>query len=112
MALFFDQEWFDERLAATGSTREDLGRLLGLSVIEVAELWKDQRELRGNDVQAIARFLNVAPGEVSRRAGVSTPVPEEQGELQRRLEAIEARLEQLERSVSQIGTILLRGDLK
>jgi transcriptional regulator with XRE-family HTH domain len=101
MALFFDQEWFDARLAAMGSTREDLGRLLHLTADEVGELWKDQRELRATDVLLISRFLNVGPSEVALRAGVSTPVPRDQESVAARLDLLERRLEQVERLLAQ-----------
>src|SRR5690242_5196814 len=45
MALFFDTEWFDARLAAAHLSRADVARALGLSQGEVDEVWKDQREL-------------------------------------------------------------------
>lgn len=112
MALFFDQPWFDACLAATGSTRDDIARLLSISREQVDELWKDQRELSARDVVLLARFLNVEPEIVAHRAGVSTPVPkrEQRSEdpiqnLTARIEALEeqlavlqARLEKLERS--------------
>jgi len=112
MALFFDQAWFDDRLAATGSTRTDLARLLRLSDEQIAEVWKDQRELGAGDVAAIARFLNVTAAEVGLRAGVSTPVPQvgvTQDELVSRLEG---RVAALERQVGDILGRLARSGLK
>ncbi len=96
MALFFDQEWFDQRLAATGSTRDDVARLLSLSSGQVDELWKDQRELSADNVTLLARFLNVAPEVVANRAGVSTPVPKRESLSGDEVQALRARVESLE----------------
>ena len=97
MALFFDQAWFDALLKQRGSTREDIARLLQLTAEQIAELWKDQRELRAPEVLAIARFLNVSAAEVATRAGVSTPVPAEPSEVTARLDDMNERLQRLER---------------
>jgi len=112
MALFFDQAWFDARLAATGSTRADLARLLKLSDEQVGEVWKDQRELRAGDVAAIARFLNVTAGEVALRAGVSTPVPAAALSRDDHVAGLEKRVEQLERQLGDILVLLARNGLK
>ena len=59
MALFFDSSWFDARLAETGLTHADLAAALGLTPHQLAELWKDQRELSANDVRlpSVARAI-------------------------------------------------------
>lgn len=93
MALFFDQAWFDRELAQRHLTRDTLGAMLGLSSEEVAEVWKDQRELKAADVAVIAALLNVAPETVANRAGISTPVPKADGGVEARLAAIEAKLD-------------------
>jgi transcriptional regulator with XRE-family HTH domain len=112
MALFFDQAWFDARLAATGSTRADLARLLQLSDEQVGEVWKDQRELRAGDVAVIARFLNVPPAEVALRAGVSTPVPAPASSHDHHVAGLEQRVDDLERQVGDILGLLARNGLK
>ena len=106
MALFFDQAWFDARLAALGASREDIARLLKLSSEQVAELWKDQRELRAAEVQALAQYLKVAVAEVANRAGVSTPVPEPAA-LDQRLEEMNERLTRIERMIVELKTLVL-----
>lgn len=106
MALFFDQEWFDARLALTGSTREDLGRLLRLSTMDVSELWKDQRELSAADVLSISRFLNASVEEVARRAGVSTPVPQSADLVDERLAKVEIRLDRIEQAITDLLSAL------
>ncbi len=96
MALFFDQAWFDAELAQRHLTRETLGAMLGLGAVEIAEVWKDQRELKAADVAVIAALLNVPPEMVAGRAGISTPVPKAapaRDDLEARLVAIEAKLD-------------------
>ena len=93
MALFFDSDWSDARLAAVGLARADVADALGLGPNEIDELWKDQRELSVQDVRVLAGLLGVPGSQVAQRAGVSTPVPREEGtEPDRRLERIEAAL--------------------
>lgn len=75
MALFFDQEWFDERLKVTGRTRDDVAATLGLSRQDVDEIWKDQREVTPNQVAMLARLLEAPATEIVNRAGVATPTP-------------------------------------
>ena len=73
MALFFDAEWFDAKIASRETTRQELADHLGITLGELGELWKDQRELKSHEVLAIARFLGSTVQEIADRAGVSTP---------------------------------------
>jgi transcriptional regulator with XRE-family HTH domain len=93
MALFFDSDWFDAQLAKAGLTRADAAQALGLNDIQLAELWKDQRELRARDVRILAALLAVTPEEVATRAGVSTPIPRPDGrDLETRVTRVEVEL--------------------
>jgi transcriptional regulator with XRE-family HTH domain len=107
MALFFDQAWFDAKLKERGATREDVARLLKLSGEQIAEMWKDQRELHAAEVSALARFLNTAVGEVAERAGVSTPVPVEASDVGQRLDEMSDRLTRIERMIVELKTLIL-----
>lgn len=104
MALFFDAEWFDARLAAGYLTRADLARALGISDAEIAEIWKDQRELSARDVVTIAVLLGVAPEDVAQHAGVSTPVP--RASDTNALADIVRRLERVEHMLIELKTLL------
>lgn len=111
MALFFDANWFDAKLASAGLSRAQLAVALGLSETQIAEIWKDQRELSAREVATLASLLNAAPEEIAARAGVSTPVPakspkdlESFGEA---LADLAARLERLERAMVEIKSLLL-----
>jgi len=100
MALFFDQDWFNARLAERGLSRTVLAAAAGMSEAELALVWKDQRELSAKEVAAIAELLGVTGPEAANRAGISTPVPGRDplsriAELERRVAALEAELARL-----------------
>lgn len=102
MALFFDQDWFDAQLKTRGLSRDDAARALGLSPSEIAEIWKDQRELMARDVLALARLLGASPADVADRAGVSTPVPEDGPEADASSAAMLAKLDELAERVGRV----------
>lgn len=102
MALFFDAPWFDEKLSERGLSREVMAAVAGLSASELAEVFKDQREVSAGQVAAFAELLGVTPAEVADRAGISTPTPGASPEariadLERRVAALEAELKKLQR---------------
>jgi len=101
MALFFDGAWFDERLASLGLSRATLAAALGLSEQELAEVWKDQRELSARDVAMLASLLGTTPEDIALRAGVSTPVPRV-ASSDPALKAIEERLARVEAMLEEI----------
>jgi len=118
MALFFDKDWFDAALARAGLGRGDLARALGLSEHEIAEVWKDQRELSARNVAVIAALLGAPAAEVADRAGVSTPVPRAlpadpaalAETLVETLAEFAERLARVERTLGEVKALLL--DLK
>ena len=71
MGLFFDQDWFDERLKAAGLSRAKMAQAAGMTADEVEMVFRDQRELEGFEVQAIARVLRADPREVASRSGAT-----------------------------------------
>lgn len=103
MALFFDQTWFDERLKTLGKSHDDLASEMGLPLAELVAVWKDQRELSVDDVAVLADVLLTEPAEISKRAGISTPVPQEPQtqltDLLERIRILEARVAVLEASI-------------
>jgi transcriptional regulator with XRE-family HTH domain len=101
MALFFDSDWFDSQLAAVGLKYADAATALGLSETEVAELWKDQRELSARDVRILAGLIGAPRAEVAKRAGISTPMPRDAGP------GIDVRLARIERDLAEIKLLLL-----
>ncbi|MBS0472597.1 MAG: helix-turn-helix transcriptional regulator [Proteobacteria bacterium] len=105
MALFFDSEWFDARLAAAGLTREAIAAALGLDAVQLAELWKDQRELSADNVRILAMLLAATPEEIADRAGISTPVPKPAPADA--LAPFAERLDRIERALSAIHALLV-----
>jgi hypothetical protein len=101
MALFFDVSWFEARLAERGLTRAALAAAGSMSEADLALAFKDQRELSAAEVAAFAEMLGVGAGEVSRRAGVSTPTPRVGGS-EDRWARIEARLERIEALLAKL----------
>ena len=71
MGIFFDQDWFDARLKATGLTRASMAHAANMTIDEVEMVFRDQRELEGREVNAIARILRVDPQEVATRSGAA-----------------------------------------
>jgi len=67
MALFFDSAWFDSRLEALGLQRSHVAGALGLIAEQVADLWKDQRELSARDVRTLSALLRVPAAEIATR---------------------------------------------
>jgi transcriptional regulator with XRE-family HTH domain len=104
MALFFDAEWFEARLAAAGLSRALLAQALGLTEPQIAQMWKDQREISAREVATMAALLGVAPQEVATHAGISTPVPKQGDELA----DIRARLDRIERELAGLKAMLAR----
>jgi transcriptional regulator with XRE-family HTH domain len=116
MALFFDQQWFNERLAAAGLSRAELARALGLDEAQLEELWKDQREVRERDVRMLALLLRASEKEIRTRAGVQGPPvgAERRAEARRATaapegEAVEARLDRIEARLAAIEKLLRAG---
>jgi hypothetical protein len=71
MGIFFDQDWFDERLKAAGLTRAAMAQAAGMTIDEIEMVFRDQRELENVEVQAIARVLAADPREVASRSGAA-----------------------------------------
>ena len=103
MALFFDSIWFDARLSALGLQRAQVATALGLNDEQLAELWKDQRELTAGDVRTLATLLGVPAAEITTRAGVSTPLPKDTAE--NAVAQLNERLDRVERTLAEIKAL-------
>jgi len=106
MALFFDSAWFDARLGAAGLTHATVAAALGLSEAQLAELWKDQREVSAANVRVLSALLGVPAAEVASRAGVSTPVPKDTPSDAGALADMRARLTRVEQSLEEIKALI------
>ncbi len=103
MALFFDADWFDARLAAAGMQREALAAALGLTSEQIAELWKDQREVSAQEVRVIAGLIGATAEEVALHAGVSTRAPQTLASgVEERLSRVEAALEEIKAQLAAL----------
>ncbi|HXQ12368.1 MAG TPA: DNA-binding protein [Caulobacteraceae bacterium] len=102
MALFFDSDWFEAKLAERGLTRAALAAGAGMGEAELALAFKDQREVSAAEVAAFAELLGASPRDVAEHAGVSTPLPSANA-LEARLVRIEARLAAIEAALSRRG---------
>jgi len=83
MGIFFDQDWFDARLAQVGLTRNAIAQAAGMTIDEVEMVFRDQRELEGREVSAIARILRVDPSEVATRSGSADIGPDRMDRMDR-----------------------------
>lgn len=95
MALFFDADWYEARLAERGLSRAVLAAVSGMGEADLALVFKDQRELSAAEVAAFAELLGVSPAEAAMRAGVGVRAPGSDplariAELERRVAALEA----------------------
>ena len=105
MALFFDQAWYDERLAERGLSRAVLAAVAGMSGEELALAYKDQSELTAAQVAAFAEVLGVPLAEAARRAGVGAHAmaPASVGQsLEQRVASLEARVAALEAELARL----------
>ena len=102
MALCFDVDWFDERLATRGLTRATLAAICGIAEAEVTLIFKDQRELSPREVALFAELLGASPAEIADRAGVSTRTPSIDP-IEARFRTLEARIAALEAAVKGQG---------
>ena len=100
VALFFDADWFNARLAERGLARDALAVASGMTSADLALVFKDQRELSAAEVAVFAQMLGVSAAEIALHAGVSTPVPDGDG-LEARVAELEVRVAWLEALVAE-----------
>jgi hypothetical protein len=105
MALFFDQSWYDARLAERGLSRTVLAAVAGMTGDELALAYKDQRELTAAQIAAFAELLGVPLAEAARRAGIGVHAaapPVEAPSLEQRVAILEARMASLEAEIASL----------
>ncbi|WP_425994362.1 DNA-binding protein [Caulobacter sp. DWR1-3-2b1] len=102
MALFFDRDWYEGRLAERGLSRAVLAAVAHMDEASLDLAFKDQRELSWNELAAFAELLGVTAAEAALRAGVRPPPDPLDGQAKRiamleaRVATLEARLGKLE----------------
>lgn len=70
LALFFDYDWFDDRLKALGLGRGALARNSGMTIDELDMLFDDRRQISVAEIHAFADTLSVNPQIVAKYCGV------------------------------------------
>ncbi|PLR28961.1 DNA-binding protein [Caulobacter zeae] len=103
MALFFDHDWYDARLAQRGLDRPALAAAAGLSAADLELVFKDQREIAPAELAVFAEMIGVSWEEAARRAGVgahAAPVDPAAARIAR----LEARVAALEAQVAALAT--------
>ena len=101
MALFFDRQWFEARLAERALSQRVMAAAAGMSEADLVLVFKDQRELSAEEVGIFADLLGVPPTQIAHHAGVSTPVPG-QDDLPGRLLALERKVAVLEAEIARL----------
>ncbi|WP_018995690.1 hypothetical protein [Hirschia maritima] len=71
MALFFDYEWFDDRLKSLGLGRDSLARNSGMTVDEIDMIFDDRRAISVSEIHSFADTLSVNPEIIAKYCGVS-----------------------------------------
>ena len=56
MSLFFDRHWFDRKLTVQNNTRTEMAAMAGVSIDELALMFKDQMEVTSQHVRAWALY--------------------------------------------------------
>ena len=104
MALFFDQAWYDDRLADRGLSRAVLAAVAGMTADELALAYKDQRELTAAQIAAFAEVLGLSLAEAARRAGVGAhaAAPVAAMSLEQKLASLAQRVAALEAELARL----------
>lgn len=102
MALFFDADWFDARLAARGVNRGALAEAAGLDRAALHQLFTNERAATAAELAAFAAFLDADLIEVSLRSGVSARAVDPGAAPVDRIESIEARLDEIDSWLAEL----------
>lgn len=101
MALFFDRQWFEAKLAERALSQRVVAAAVGMSEADLVLVFKDQRELSAEEVGIFADLLGVPPTQIAHHAGVSTPVPG-RDDLPGRLLTLERKVAVLEAEIARL----------
>ena len=96
MSLFFDAAWFDARLAEKGLDRGAMAACAGLERSELHRLFVHERAPSAQELNAFADLLGADVVEISLRCGVATPDAPPVEDPGRRIESMEARLDEID----------------
>jgi len=96
MALFFDADWFDQRLAARGIDRIGFALAAGVDRGELHRIFTNERSPTAEELAEFARVLDVDLLEVTIRSGVAVRQSAPDADHEDRIESIEARLDAID----------------
>lgn len=96
MSLFFDAAWFDARLAEKGLDRGAMAACAGLERSELHRLFVHERAPSAQELNAFADLLGADVVEISLRCGVANPDAPPAEDPGRRIESMEARLDEID----------------
>ena len=101
MALFFDRDWYEARLAERGLSRSVLAAVAHMDEASLELAFKDQRELSWSELTAFAELLGVTTAEAALYAGVRPP-PDPVDAQAKRIATLEARVAALEARLGKL----------
>lgn len=96
MALFFDADWFDRRLAARGIDRIGLAVAIGIERSELHRIFTNERSPAAAELAEFARVLETDLLEITIRSGVAVRESAPGADPGDRIESIEARLDAID----------------
>ena len=96
MALFFDADWFDQRLAARGIDRVGLAVAAGVDRGELHRIFTNERAPTADELAEFARVLETDLVEITIRSGVAVRESAPDADPGDRIESIEARLDAID----------------
>lgn len=96
MALFFDADWFDQRLAARGIDRIGLAIAAGIDRGELHSIFSNERSPTAAELSEFARILEADLIEITIRSGVAVRESAPGADPSDRIESIEARLDAID----------------
>jgi hypothetical protein len=96
MALFFDADWFDQRLAARGIDRIGLAVAAGIERGESHRIFTNERSPAAEELDEFARVLETDLLEVTIRSGVAVRESAPDAGHEDRIDSIEARLDAID----------------
>lgn len=96
MALFFDADWFDQRLAARGIDRVGLAVASDVDRGELHRIFTNERAPTAEELAEFARVLETDLLEITIRSGVAVRESSPDADPGDRIESIEARLDAID----------------
>ncbi len=96
MALFFDADWFDARLAERNLDRAALAAAAGLERAELHRIFTNERAPTPEELTTFATVLAATLVEVTLRSGVANRDANPEAGAEDRIESIEARLDAID----------------